>query len=242
VVNYLLVLMTHGTHGPTDTLERTLASFLENVTPAPARVYLHQDGPGSPHFYREGGFPVPLILPGGFEALGFCGATRRAWADAASLTEHDYVFWLEHDFTFDRPVALVELAALLDGHPTLAQVSLMRGPENAAERAAGGLYEAHPEAFEARTEWFDWFGGPPGDPETPHELRERPWLDHAAYFTTTPSLMTRGFMAENPWPVYPSECEGRFGLDLVGRGYRFAVWGSGEHWVTHIGTRSGFGY
>jgi hypothetical protein len=50
-------------------------------------------------------------------------------------------------------------------------------------------------------------------------------------------------MLENPWPAdVAAECEGRFGFELVERGYEFGYWGNGERWVDHIGVRTGKGY
>lgn len=228
-MNYRLVILTHGTHRKDDPLERTLYSFMENVQPAPALTYLHQDGAGAPRF--GGGFPTPITIAGDPRPVGFCEATRRCWA-AAAAGEQEHVFWLEHDFEFLRPVNLSEMAFILGGRGgRIAQVSLMRDAANDTERAAGGLAELHRGAFTAHD------SGELGIVESGFG-----WLEHGLYFTTNPSLMRRDFMATNPWPDYPEQCEGRFGIDLAARGYRYAVRGSGEPWVHHIGERSGFGY
>lgn len=217
-LNYLLVLLTHGRHGPADTLERTLASFLERVTPRPVRVYLHQDGPGSPHFYGEGGFPWPITFAVSEPQVGFCAATAKAWKFAAeSPCEH--VFWLEHDFEFVRDVDLRDLVAVLDADPMLAQMALCRDAANEAERAAGGLVESRPGEFEPRGTY----------------------LEHRCWWTTNPSLIRRDFMVENEWPE-GAECEGRFGIELRERGYRFGLWGDGSVGVEHVGVRTGKGY
>jgi hypothetical protein len=98
---------------------------------------------------------------------------------------------------------------------------------NDEERMAGGVIAKH----EAR-----------GDVFTKNIHRSMPWLEHQAYFTTNPSLMTKAFMAENPWPKRPDQCEGVMGIELRRKGFRFAFVGDGEPWVSHHGSRNGFGY
>lgn len=229
-MDYRLLVLTHGN---SLTLDATLRSFAEYVSPAPTSALLVYDGPNDYAASRLLGLEYPPQLPfdGAIHssgvASGFCEATGRAWRLAVSERPlPEYVFWLEHDFIFDRRVDLEALRWLLDYDPRLAQVSIMRGAANATERAAGGLVESRPDDFTLCTI------GTTGED----------YLEHRAYFTTTPSLMTRRFMAENPWMSYVDQCEGKFGLDLVERGYHFAVWGDGEPWVTHIGERTGFGY
>jgi hypothetical protein len=149
------------------------------------------------------------------------------WAEAASTPDVDFVFWLEHDFEFLRTVDLELFASLLDEEPELAQVALMREPVNQEEIEAGGVVAKH----RGR-----------GDVFVEKMHRALPWLDHQAYFTTNPSLMTRTFMAENLWPARMDECEGVMGIELRHKGFHYAFAGEGEPWVRHHGTRSGFGY
>lgn len=220
-LRYVLAVLSHG-YPQSDTAERCLDSFVEHVTPMPAMAVYRHDGPG--HAYlgvgmEQGSAIAATVTPR--EQLGFCGATRGLWRDAityADLYEATHVFWLEHDFLFTRRVDLVDLALALDAAPTefpLAQMSLMRGAVNERERSSGVLA-----------------GG-----------RDRGgWLEHRSYFTTNPSLMTAEFMEGHPFPEYASECEGRFGIDLVAAGFSFGVWGDGEPWTEHIGIRSGRGY
>lgn len=194
-MKYRLICLTHGENH--EVLARTLASFADRVQPEPTDRVLIRDEP----------------------AGGFCVASGRAW-DAAITEGVNYVFWLEHDFIFQRHVDLRTLAEKLEADTQLAQMSLMRTASSVDEMNAGGLYELRKGEYEER-------GG---------------WLEHRSYFTTTPSLMRRQFMVENRWPTYPSGCEGRFGIDLLARGYTFGVWGDGQPWVEHIGQRTGFGY
>jgi hypothetical protein len=185
------------------------------VSPEPSLVLAFHDGAGYAYMPFGGQFRVVA----GASQRGFCGATRELWAGAAAGW-CDYVFYLEHDFEFLRPVDLTQLAVVLDANPALAQMALMRDAVNAEEKAAGGLYESRPGQYAKRDGW----------------------LEHSAYLTTNPSLMSAEFMRRNPWPDYPDRCEGRFGIDLLDAGYRFGAWGTGEPWVRHIGERTGFGY
>ena len=168
------------------------------------------------------------------EGAGFCVATGRLWRQAVRMAEAedcDYVFWLEHDFLVRRDVDVEAMAALLRW-VDVAQVSLMRQPCNEQERRAGGVVQRDPSAFSYRPA-----GWAPGDCAVPEHL------SHRVYFTTNPSLMRTSFMRQNPWPDYPSECEGRFTIDLVAAGYSFTILGRGEPWIEHIGgQRTGKGY
>lgn len=251
-MNYLLVVLTHGVHEAD--LAATLAAFAEHVTPDPTRAILRVDGPASDAHhelvgtYRARGWAWSLGTRS--TPRGFCGATRDAWLDA-SVGDHDHVFWLEHDFVISRPVDLRQLADVLNQHPMLAQMALMRDAVNQEEKAAGGLYESRRGQYDARRSLAPAAEGSVRDVA---EMRNVPeaflgdrtmvdWVEHRAYLTSNPSLMARGFMRANPWPAeHAEECEGRFGLELRAAGYTFGAWGNGEPWCTHIGHRTGFGY
>lgn len=235
-MRYRLAVLTHG-HGTT--LPGTLTSFAAQVTPPPADVVIHSDGSdaGRRSYAFAAQLGCDVTLSDSFAPQGFCRSTWHLWREAAQ-GDHDYVLWLEHDFEFTRPVDLRELATVLDLHPALAQMALMRDAANPAEVAAGGLYELRRDHYvERETTITD-----PADDSPEPGFWTAPWLEHTAYFTTTPSLMTRRFMADNPWPAYPEQCEGRFGIDLAHRDRTFGVWGDGTPWVRHTGQRSGFGY
>ena len=196
---YRLIVLTHGR---SETLSETLATFHELVTPAPLyKTVFHDDG-----------------------SLGFCRSCREAWTEAAKDLRVQHVFWLEHDFRFLRPVDLTELASVLDEQPQVAQMALMRDSIDDAERKAGGVYRFH-----------KWDG-------VEHSHRYR-WLEHSSNLTTNPSLMRRQFMADNPWPIYRSGCEGKFSANLRRRGYMFGTWDLGEVYVEHTGAlRTGHSY
>ena len=212
---YGLVVLTHGDG---ETLEDCLDSFRECVSPLPERLAILRDGPG---YSFIPSWNVPFTCSQiAEEQVGFCRATEAAWSCGAR-SDFPYIFHLEHDFIFGRDVDLTELAAVLDGDPMLAQLSLCRDAATPRERRAGGLVEARPHDF----------------PPQPGGWRLQPYL------TTNPSLMRREFRAENPWPNdgLPN-CEGRFGIELARRGYHFGMWGDGSVYVRHVGVRSGHGY
>jgi len=260
-MRYRLVVLTHGHHGPV--LARTLDAFARMVQPRPASTVIVYDGDwrGMSRTLEETA-PVMTEIAASWSyvntrtgGFGFCGATRLAWDHAVRPShdpldvDHDYVFWLEHDFEIIRPVDLGPLARQLDHDPSLAQMALMRDAVNEVERAAGGLFESRPGQYELRwsqdpedqvgTIWTDPLA-PDGAPKALY--RTDVWHAHRSYFTTNPSLMRRSFMEREPWPDYESECEGRFGIDLARKGYRYGVWGDGSPWCRHIGIRDGHSY
>lgn len=159
--------------------------------------------------------------------LGFGGAIRKGWRRILAQTEAEYVFHLEADFVFNRPVYIAEMAAVLSARPHLVQLALRRQPWNAEEKAAGGIVEMHPEDY------------------IECDLNGWRWLEHARFFTTNPCLYPRE-VCEYGWPD-GEESEGRFGIGLRDRHpeLRFGFWGSkdsGEA-VEHIGVeRKGNGY
>lgn len=223
VTSYRLAVLTHDRMS---TLDESLASFTANVTPQPEETFVYADGVWE-SLRREWAVRHRgrYLFRAGAVQRGFCAATAALW-EWATEPGADYVFWLEHDFVFTRPVDLEPLASLLNIDRRLAQVSLCRGPANAIESAAGGLVESRPGEFEPR--------------DTADRLR---WLQHRSYFTTNPSLMRRDFMVENPFvDDREPNCEGRYGVDLVSRGFSFGLWGAGEPWCDHIGIRNGLGY
>lgn len=225
-MNYMLVVITHGDRDTT--LSRTLQSFRANVEPVPAEALMHADGAvGASYDAIRRHNWTAWTVDNPFVPKGFCRAAASAWRDAA-MSSADYVFWLEHDFLFERGVDLAAMAKTLDRNPQLAQMQLMRDAVNDMEKKAGGLFESRPGQYLPR-----WEGDIVGDPL---------WHEQSVYMTTNPCLMRREFMVENPWPAYEEQCEGRFGIDLVAKGYTFGVWGDGSPWVRHIGERDGFGY
>lgn len=238
-MNYLLALLSHG-HPESPTAERCIDSFSEFVTPKPITgVYVH-DGPGwayAPIYALaqvEGAIANRVwSARAGGEQQGFCKATRDLWrlaVEQAPIFQAEFVFWLEHDFVFTRPVDLDDLAYVLKINKGIAQMALMRGPANAKEEAAGGLYQSQQGEFRHRITSRVFTGD------------DFDWLEHRSYFTTNPSLMRADFMRDHPWK-YEEQCEGLFGIDLLAdRNISCGVWGEGEPWIDHVGQRDGKGF
>lgn len=230
-MRYVLAVLSHG-QPASDTAEACLNSFIRHVTPQPILVSYRHDGPGRAYLGvgQQQGAALQAVSTAQ-KQLGFCESTRLLWRSAtetAKIVGATHVFWLEHDFLFTEDIDLTALAFALSSRSHLAQMALMRDAVNPRERALGGLYEFRRDGYQQRL--------------TRRDDGTLEWHEHSMYFTTNPSLMTVEFMQENPWPGFGSECEGRFGIELVRHGYTFGVWGDGHPSVRHIGERTGKGY
>lgn len=206
----------------------TIASFEAHVTGNVAERIIHDDS-GDPDNYQwlTDTFPDWHLIHGTRGRLGFGGAVRNVWRHLTDTTGPPFIFHLEDDFTFLRPVNLDDFASVLDTRPGLAQLALRRQAWNAAERAAGGVIELNPAAYVDHTA-----GG--------HE-----WLEQRLFFTTNPSLYRRS-LCQRGWPR-GSESEGKFSAALLAApdvwcGY----WGARNSgvWVEHTGRErfAGAGY
>jgi hypothetical protein len=210
-------------------IERTIASFEEQVTGAIGDRVIHDDsGDDANHAWLRETFPEWRVIWHQHGRRGFGGAINNAWrhlADHAS-SQDDFVFHLEDDFLFNRAVDLDAMARVLAARPYLVQLALRRQPWNDDERAAGGIVEQHPDDYLEQTDG------------------EHVWLEHRRFFTTNPSLYRRGLCTQG-WPT-GDHSEGRFGIRLTADpDVRFGYWGSRDsgEWVEHIGAeRAGCGY
>lgn len=221
------------TDGRDELLAQTLASADDNLCGPITRRVIYDDTGSEDHrrslFHAYPGCQVVWHQDG---RQGFGGAIRAAWAaldhpDTFRPADERFVFHLEDDFTFNRPVDLAAMATVLDRRPHLAQLALRRQPWNDEERGAGGIVEQHPDDFREVSDADGYV-----------------WLEHRRFFTTNPSLYRRALCASS-WPTGPNS-EGRFTHQLLqDHDLRFGYWGardSGEA-VTHIGReRAGVGY
>ena len=215
-----LLVMTDGR----DTITETIRSFDEQVTGPVMHRVIHDDSGEPDHRqHLQESFPDFEVIGG--NRSGFGGAIIRAWRHLRTVPV-DWVFHLEDDFTFNRPVALDGLAEVMTANPHIAQMALRRQPWNAEERSAGGVVELHPDRYQDCTDGHN------------------AWLEHRSFFTTNPSLYRRN-LCDIGWPK-GNESEGRFTAKLVADPQvRFGYWGSRQsgEWVTHIGEeRRGRGY
>lgn len=215
------------TDGRPDYLPRTIASARDQLAGDITERWLYDDS-GDLEHRRALASEYPDFRVFGHKRgrQGFGGAIRAAWDHLDGRTGADFIFHLEDDFTFNRPVDLDRLGRLLMRHPRIAQVALRRQPWNVHERTAGGVVELHP----------DWFVDAFDDDDE--------WLEHVAFWTTNPSLYRRTLIRSVQWPA-GRRSEGMFTQEMRARGAVFAYYGardSGE-WVTHIGEeRNGVGY
>lgn len=204
-------------------LDRTLASFAECVHGPVVHAGVFDDS-GDERFGRWLSARCPgwdiITTPG---HIGFTRAVRAAWEHERRRGGAPYIFHLEEDFVFDRRVDLLEMIAVLEQDPMLAQVALLRGPFFSSEMDVGGIVQEDPDAYAAR------------------RAGELAWLEHRKTFTTNPCLYRRTLL-NTRWPDV-AHSESAFSRQLVRRGHRFAFMGNGETWVTHIGVeRTQHGY
>lgn len=213
------------TDGRRDCILQTIPSAMENLAgPITHRVIYDDSADPANHQWLRRTFPDFTVIHHP-KRQGFGGAISAAWRHLQSRHER-YVFHLEDDFTFNRPVDLSAMVKVLDKRPQLVQLALRRQPWNDQERSAGGIVEQHPEAYVACHDG------------------EHDWLEQRLFYTTNPSLYRRS-LCYRAWPE-GANSEGRFSHELMqDPGLRFGYWGTREsgEWVTHVGReRVGTGY
>jgi hypothetical protein len=221
-VNYALVVITDGRRS---CLERTLWSFDRMVSPKPRIRLIINDNP-QPAWsdWLDRTYADRYEVWHTQNRMGFCGSVQRAFD--AVRNRCDYVFHLEDDFLFTRPVHVTQMARLLILHPSLCQVALKRQAWNSREVMAGGLVEADPDDF------------------TDREDEGIEWLEHHRFWTTNPSLY-REPITHLQWPQQDNS-EGLFHhQQILPRGWHYGLMGhrADPPWVEHIGElRVGTGY
>lgn len=210
------------TDGRREYINETIPSALQNLAGDFSYRMIYEDtgDPGVARTLSERWGPYGFdVVSDGRGRQGYDGALAAVWAHLAARPEpFGHVLTLEDDFTFNRPVDVSAMAAVLDANPYLAQMALRRQPWNHDERAAGGIVEQHPEAY------TDMEGG------------GECWLEHRLFWTQNPHLFPRQLL-QHGWPA-GAHSEGMMGIRLLqDPALRFGFWGtrgSGE-WVTHIG-------
>jgi hypothetical protein len=222
------------TDGREDYLQPCIQSAMANLTGPISEWWMYDDtGDDTYRAGLERRYPTFEHFNVG-PRQGFGGAIAAAWAHLAEHSAARFVFHLEADFTFRRPVDVGHMSAVLVDRPHLAQLALVRQAWNADEAAAGGVVQRAAAEFTACS---DYAG--------------RAWLEHRLFWTTNPGLYRRSLL-DVGWPA-GDQSEGVFGLRLLEGGtpeaepadVRFGYWGRPDDppWVTHIGhTRAGTGY
>jgi hypothetical protein len=212
------------TNGRREYLERCIAS-LEAMVSGPVIRRRIWDDSGDVTFraWLRETYPAYHVMPTRVRNAGYTEAMGGIWRYVAARPG-GYAFLVEEDFTFERPVDLAQLAAVLDADRNLTQVALLRQPCYPREIEAGGIVEEAPDDFTTR------------------RLDGLAWLEHRRFFTTNPTLFRRS-LCEVPWPS-GAHSEARFGERLnEDPDNRFALFGDGTPWVRHIGDRrTGRGY
>ena len=139
-------------------LERSLASLAEQVSgPIVQRVVY--DCWGDAAIRRE---VEALAIPLGFYVVGptspvdFTASMQALWGYLRRRVRAEYVFAVEDDFTYDRPVELADLVLALKANPDLVQMALLRDACYPDERETGGHPRlARSPAFTFRERWFE---------------------------------------------------------------------------------------
>lgn len=219
----LVVYLTNGRKACLLESMETLPGHL--TLPADPHLLIVDDS-GDPEyrkFLRDRFGEVWEISEVGGAAQGYSAAVQHIWRKAEA---YDFVFLIEDDFLFERPVNLQDLATSLRHCPEVAQFVLLRQSWFGNEVEAGGLLPA-----------LERMG---------HKLTHvgTNWIEHRATWSTNPTLFRGGNWVKNhPWPSGEGS-EYRFGqsLFLTEPKTVCAYWGDGTEYVRHIGERKGFGY
>ena len=201
------------TDGRSDYLEQTLVSAEENLVGSISTRILVDDS-GSKNNSREGWINVQHD-----ERRGFCAAINSGWKTAAA-TDVDFLFHLEEDFTFNEPIYLESMAAVLTEQPHLAHITLKRQPVNSTEITNGIM---------------GGFEGSVGCTDGAYT-----WTEHTNWYSTNPALVPRRTFER----TFPDSSEVGFGAELFADGQKVAFWGKStdQPRVTHIGRHRSDGW
>lgn len=221
----ILVVMTDGRD---HVLERTIRSAQESIHGEIVERWIHDDTGDDAHRSALADYFPDFEVKGAGPRRGFGGAYHYTFELLRERSGVDYVFMLEDDFVFNRPIELFSMQGVLDRNRDLVQLALRRQAWSENEKLAGGVIEQHPEAYAERR---DHFGNA--------------WLEHRQFFTTNPSLFRRT-LCRREWP-WQARSEGLFTHEILrdDPDAVFGYWGTRDDppWVEHIGeVRNGKGY
>lgn len=207
------------TNGRPDCISKSVPSALGHLKGVDGLVIVDDSGDDVYRAWLSDQYGVEVV-PVGEDRCGYWQAMRRVWTIARASDADAFVFW-EEDFVLNAPVDAEELASVLDAHPHLTQMALLRQPWWPNEIKHGGLIDA----LEAGGQEF-----------VEHTDGEHHWVEHRACFTGNPCVIPRRTF-EHEWPE-GDWSESRFGRllfrDLEARG---AYWGrrTDPPRVEHIG-------
>src|SRR5579859_2961326 len=205
--NISMCLTSCGRH---DLLKATLESFYLVVDQEPQEVLIYEDSEaGKPEFLGEDIWRSRNVKwISGKTRMGQCFAIARLIQEA----KHDYVFWCEDDWLWQRQINpfMKEPKALLEQYPEVAMVSL-RGPSGWHPLTGNGKYTL------AEPYWRGCWGGWSWNPG----LRRR---------STLVKILPQVLASVG---VKGLQHEGDLSKNLLDQGYRIAD--LGRPIVTHIG-------
>lgn len=206
--------------GRTEYLARAVDSLREHVNYAFVKMIMVDDSGDPDHGAHLAAAYPEFHHVHHRRRKGTVEAVRSGWRSALR-TGADYVFHTEEDFTYNEPVEIDQMAALLDAYTQFAQVVLKRDPYNSQEHEAGGFMELAPELYQE------------------HKSELGVWCEHKRLFSSNPSLIPRRVLQMSPFTG-----EAQFGQTCVRRGLRFAYWGAKTDppRVTHIGVERSVGW
>ena len=184
------------TNGRPDCISKAISSALGHLDGVGDGLIVDDSGDDVYRAWLTEQYSAPVI-PVGDGPCGYWKAMRAVWDLARSLDTDAFVFW-EEDFVLNTPVDISDLVAVLDAHPHLTQMALLRQPWWPNEIRHGGLIEA----LEA--------GG--GQDFVERTDGTHHWVEHRACFTGNPCVIPRRTF-ERDWPE-GDWSESRFGRDL----------------------------
>lgn len=218
------------TSGRMEYLEQTIQSFEAQVRGSNMQRLIFDDsGSWAYSQWLRMTFPGYQLASSG-ENKGYANAI----AGIFDLIQEGYLFLLEEDFVFERPVDLDLIREVMECNPYLAQMSLLRQAWSAPEVEAGGVIQQDPSAFQKA------YFCPVGRKGV--EAEAYPFFRQRKYFTTNPSLIPPHTYRRG-WPLV-EKSEAKFSSMLFHDPEVYCgIWGEGTPWVTHIGVvRKGHGY
>jgi hypothetical protein len=202
-------------------LERSLRAFVEHVQPHPVETVVMDDG-GATQGLSEllaAVLPWPWRTERSHPSLGQCRAQGMLWR-AARDSGPEWSFHLEDDQVIVRPVDLTDLRSVMEAHPHIAQMTLVRTPWG-VEVEHGGYITQDP----------GWYSR--------HHVAHLQWIETTRNWANAPTLVRTSLMREFDFP--DAQCETTIGPNIraVYPDATFGLWGWGESWCSHIGIERG---
>ena len=216
------------TNGRKEYIQKTLPTWITSYSSKVKNKFIIDDsGDTAYRDWLKDYFPTFKIVPVSNQAAGLDVAMKKVFEVFLS-TGCSYSLHLEDDFILHKPFDFSEVVSVLDSHPKLSQMSIMRQPWYSHEIKANGLVES----LEKRNKFFESVNTNGYD-----------WVRHQAFYTLNPSIYTKE-IASIGWPD-GTNTEYRFSQKIFSLGYESGIWGARDSWphVEHIGfNRTGVKY